>query len=273
MSPQGFFDLTIRSRGYSTNRYKTMLTGYYCKPTPLQIASYDLYVSNLIRTGDKKKFREVINSGISPNPCNEYGESLLHLVCRRGDAELLQIMLDAGATLQMADDMGRTPLHDCCWRAEPCFEMVEMILNHDSRMFHMTDSRGALPLSYVKNTEHWGEWRDFINAKKDTYWPKRDLAGLGEQRAPELAEIGPAARMIPDPANALDPNLAAMVATGRMTPREVRCLIPMDDGTFVESVSSSAEDASFSDSDSEYDSDEEEDIGALMSELPIVSFH
>jgi len=264
ISPQGFLDLTIRSRGYSTNRFNTTNFAYSNKPTELQKASYDLHMIDLIRNFKKEEFFNRINCGLSPNPCNSYQESLLHLVCRRGDTELLKIMLVAGATLEMADDMGRTPLHDCCWRAQPNFEMVEMILDHNKdnvRMFHMADSRGALPLSYVKDPQHWEAWRDFINAKKDKYWPKRNIATDGEQEPPVLTQLPPNSRPIPDPANALAPELAKMVASGRLSPEEATALNSEDDKTMTDYDS----DEDYS--DSEWDEEDESDYSESDSDM------
>jgi len=248
----------IRSRGYSTSRFTSLQTAYYNKPTALQQASYDLHLIQLVRSGQVEQFRAIFNSGISPNPCNAFGESLLHLICRRGEPESLQVMVDAGCTIQVADDYGRTPLHDACWAARPCFELVEMILDVDVRFFHMTDCRGALPLSYVRK-EHWAAWVEFLASRKDKYWPKRDIATEGEQEPPELAKLGPNTRPIPDPKDALTVELATMVATGRIKPDEARMLLRDNDDT-VE-----ASDSDFSDDDSEYDSsdydsDEESDL-------------
>lgn len=112
LSPQAYLDAMIRSRGYSTSRFKTLQTAYYNKPTSLQQASYDINLIELVRQGEVAKFRELMSAGISPNPCNQYGESLVHMICRRGAKEFLEILIENGCSLQVADDYGRTPLHD-----------------------------------------------------------------------------------------------------------------------------------------------------------------
>jgi ankyrin repeat protein len=161
----------MKKRGYSTKRYNTLQTSYHNKPTPLQKASYDVHLISLIKSHNTDDLHNILQSGISPNPCNNYGESLVHMVCRRGDEELLQIMIQNGCCIHVADDYGRTPLHDACWAASPAFPTVELLLNKDVMLLQMTDCRGFLPLSYVRK-DHWEQWNDFLRTKKDTYWPK-----------------------------------------------------------------------------------------------------
>jgi hypothetical protein len=108
MSPQAYLDVLIHSRGYSTRRYRTLQTGYYSKPTAFQQASYNVYLVKLVRANDLDKLRAVLKSGISPNPCNAYGESLVHMVSRRGDYQLLKMMVEeAGTSIRVSDDYGR----------------------------------------------------------------------------------------------------------------------------------------------------------------------
>ena len=48
-SPQAFLDNEIAKRGYSVKKYSSLEGGYYCRPTPLQQASYGSRVSLAIR--------------------------------------------------------------------------------------------------------------------------------------------------------------------------------------------------------------------------------
>lgn len=248
MSPQAYLDVMIHSRGYSTRRYRTLQTGYYSKPTEFQQASYHVNIVKIVRNHDVESFKAILGSGISPNPCNSYGESLLHMVCRRGDDDLLRIMLDVGSSVQVADDYGRTPLHDACWAATPSFATVELIANRDITLFHMTDSRGAVPLSYVRR-EHWPEWIEFLESKKDTWWPP--IRGVDQPSV--LVDVAPNERPIPEPENALSIELAGMVAAGVMTPAEAKLLQEED-----EDEDDSEEDSDDEEEDSDDDEDEED---------------
>lgn len=250
-TPQSYLDRVLEERGYATKKYSSLEGGYYCRPTPLQQASYGSRVSLAIRASDTSLLRRLLDSGLSPNPCNNYGESLVHMVCRRGDHRLLRIMLEAGTSLQVTDDYGRTPLHDACWRADPSFETVKLILESDKNLLQLLDCRGASPLGYIKK-ENYARWLDFLMANVDTYWPRRDIATEGEERPPPLTLRQPHSLPIPDPGHALPLEVAAMVSNGRMEPEEA---IFLDDDS---SDDDSDDDSSYdSEDDSSYDSEED----------------
>jgi hypothetical protein len=219
-SPQAYLDALIHSRGYSTRRFTTLQSAYYNKPTPLQQASYDSHLLEVTRKRDFDKLKSVLSSGISPNPCNQYGESMVHMVCRLGDHALLECFVENGCSLQVSDDYGRTPLHDACWAATPALETVKLILEADPRLIHMADSRGSLPFAYVRK-EDWSVWIDFIEENKDVFWP---LIKDGKLSPPLLTLNGPNTCPLPDPQNALTIELAKMVASARMEPEEVQFL-------------------------------------------------
>jgi hypothetical protein len=217
-----------RSRGYSTQRFKTLQSSYNNKPTALQQASYSVFMIGLVRSHNVEALERIMPCGISPNPCNSFGESLVHNVCRRGDHEILEIFVNSGCALNVCDDYGRTPLHDACWAAEPAFEVVKMILEKDCRLFHMIDSRDRLPLGYVRE-EHWPHWIEFLEAHKDVFWPHRPTDQ--PEPPPRLCQQGCNTRPLPDPPNALSIEMATLVAAGRLSPEEAQILISHDEGT------------------------------------------
>ena len=92
----------------------------------------------------------------------------------------------------------------------------------------MLDCRGAAPLSYVKK-ENYQKWIDFLDSRKERFWPARDIATEGEERPPPLTLRPPHSIPIPDPVHALPLEVAAMVASGRMEPEEAIYLDDEDD--------------------------------------------
>jgi ankyrin repeat protein len=196
----------------------------------------------------------MLDAGLSPNPCNNFGESLVHMVCRRGDHKLLRILLEAGCSLQVTDDYGRTPLHDACWRADPSFETVTLILDSDKHLLNLLDCRGAAPLSYV-GRERYDVWIEFLTSKMDQFWPIRDLAEEGEERPPPLTLRQPHSLPIPDPGHALSLDVAAMVANGKMQPEEALFLDDSESEGDSDDDSDSDDDEDYSDVDSDDDSD------------------
>jgi Ankyrin repeats (3 copies) len=229
-NPQNYLDYIMKSHGYSTKRYNTLRTAYHNKPTALQKASYDLHLIGIVKGSDATNLDDILKAGISPNPCNTYGESLVHMVCRRGDEKLLQVMIQNGCNVQVADDYGRTPLHDACWAANPAFDTVEMLLERDLTLLQMTDCRGFLPLSYVRK-DQWPAWIDFFDRKKHLYFPNLlsttvhyddDIKSTHStvSTVSEFVDQDPNSRPLPDPVNALPLDLANMVASGTMKPEE-----------------------------------------------------
>ena len=142
------------------------------------------------------------------------------------------------------------------WAARPSFETVELIADRDIALFHMTDSRGAVPLSYVRR-EHWPLWIEFLESKKDAWWPP-----IAEEDTPApLIDVAPNERPIPAPENALSLQLAGMVSSGVMSPAEA-ALLQEDDEDYDEEDDSDGNSSiadSDDDDDTEYDSDEEDD--------------
>ncbi len=205
----------LKSRGYSDQHYCSLEGGYYCKPTDLQKASYGMKLIQAVRTSDTKLLRKLLSAGLSPNPCNAFGESIIHMVCRRGDVALLKIFLENGCSVQVSDDFGRTPLHDACWTASPCFESVELILNQDKRLLHIVDCRGSAPLSYVKQ-ENWSQWINFFEQRKHVWWPHRDISVEGEEGPPKLVNMAPHSLPLPNP-----PTAASLADAGKISSGEL----------------------------------------------------
>ena len=143
---------------------------YYSIPSPLQKASFGNAVVNCVRSGDTKSLEKLLFQGLSPNPCNEFGDSLLNMICKRGDEKMFNSLLCCGATIEVIDSFGRTPLHHVCWCKESNFYIVEKILRADPSMIIAKDSHGLTPLEYVTE-EKWSDWVDFLIQKGDTFWP------------------------------------------------------------------------------------------------------
>ena len=144
---------------------------YFSVPSPLQKASFGTAVLNCVKSGDTNKLERLVKQGLSPNPCNAFGDSLLDLICKRGDDELFKILLSCGATIHVVDSFGRTPLHHLCWCKDSPFKLVEKILDIDPTMILAKDLQGLTPLEYV-SCEKWPDWVEFFLANGDKFWPK-----------------------------------------------------------------------------------------------------
>ena len=219
--PQDYLDAMIYARGYSTLRHDTLTSAYFNRPTPLQEASYHTHMIDLVRSGNARALRVHLECGMSPIPSNLYGESLVHKVCRVGRSRLLQVMLDCGADVRVADENGRTPMHEAC--AANSLECFEIICEEDLRMLYMADRQHQVPLQFVPKNA-WMDWIQFLEAKKEEFWPESRFGRrTGMDEPPPLFTLqAPNSRPVKDPPNALTFDIAAMVASGQMSPERAQ---------------------------------------------------
>lgn len=168
--PEAYLHGMLRERGYSVNFIASLSSRFYTAPTTDQMQSYDIELVRAIRSCDVGSLERLRASGRSMAACNKYGESILHMACRRSDFVVLQFLLASGASIGVSDDFGRTPLHDACWTTEPCFEVVQCLLDREPELLFAKDLRGSSPLQYVRQ-EHWAWWCAFFDYKKEAYWP------------------------------------------------------------------------------------------------------
>lgn len=94
------------------------------------------------------------------------------MACRRSSVEVVEFLLSHGGSADLVDDYGRTPLHDACWRTEPCFEIVALLMHKNVDLIRNADKRGSVPLNYVRQ-EHWGAWCSFLFNNRDKFWAIR----------------------------------------------------------------------------------------------------
>lgn len=197
---------------------------------------------DVVKRSDILNFRRMLHAGLSPNACNAHGESLLHMICRRGNLPLFRVLLDnataasgASVDLQVADDYGRTPMHDCCWASTPSFEIAKYLLETDVTLLFLRDARGSLPLQYVAKS-NWGMWNKFLeDFVLEKLFPEHD-GSRGQHKnslakdngsanrdfgIPTLCLQEPDSRPVRDPKHCIPASLANMVATGTMHPYEV----------------------------------------------------
>jgi ankyrin repeat protein len=128
---------------------------------------YDMETVQAIRNKDVSRLRELLEEGKCFDACNLNGETLLHLACRRGDLKTVKFMLEeACVQADVCDNMGRTILHDVCWRPTPDLELMATLISTLSPYTLIAqDSRGHTPFDYVRR-EHWGVWMDFLQDKQ-----------------------------------------------------------------------------------------------------------
>lgn len=91
------------------------------------------------------------------------------MACRRSSVDIVQYLISHHADIDIVDDYGRTPLHDACWRPEPRFDIVTLLLDNNLDLLRYCDVRGFVPLHYVRE-EHWLQWCAYLFNQIEKYW-------------------------------------------------------------------------------------------------------
>ena len=128
---------------------------------------YDMEVSRAVRTCDLERMRVLHEEGKSFDACNRFGESLIHMACRRGDVRIVKFLMEeAKVRVDVRDDFGRTVCHDAAWTANPNFDVMDVLMRVVPPEFWVTeDKRGHTPFDYARR-EHWGPWLKYLRANQ-----------------------------------------------------------------------------------------------------------
>ena len=161
-NPQEFVVSEFKANGLDVETTDLAAGMSFLKPTEEMIEAYKMETVAALRKHDVEKLRELHKSGIALQCCNRFGESLIHMACRRGETEIVRFLVqEAKVSLLVRDDYGRTPLHDACWTPKPKFELVEFIVSEAPELLCVKDVRGHAPLNYIRK-EDYAVWRDFF---------------------------------------------------------------------------------------------------------------
>ncbi|KAL3811252.1 hypothetical protein ACHAXA_003921 [Cyclostephanos tholiformis] len=159
--------LSSRGAKSGTKPSMEMEEGFFVDLTEM----YNQEVVNAIRSNDVESLQKLHSDGANFQCGNRFGETLIHLACRRSTKRLVSFLLDeAGVSLRVRDDFGRTPLHDACWRAEPDLELLEMLIDREPELLMLSDKRGHTPLCYSRR-EHWNLLIPFLRDRSEKFRP------------------------------------------------------------------------------------------------------
>jgi len=138
------------------------------KPSEDDIAAYDLETVKAIRSNNLDLLRQLWCSGKSMNACNQFGESALHMACRRGYAKIVEFLLrEVKVRTDRCDDFGRNPFHDALWTSVPNFDVVDLLIEYaDPELLLLEDVRGNTPFAYARS-DHSQQWITFLEERKD----------------------------------------------------------------------------------------------------------
>ena len=173
MSPQELLVATIEARGGDpTIRPVLDVDDMFHTHTDEEIAVYPP-TAMLVRNNDLAGLKMAHQSGSKLQTSNKFGESLLHIACRRGYDHIVRYLIEkADVNVWVRDDFGRTPCHDACWTAKPNLELMDLLVTKCPEMLLMSDKRGSTPLDYVRR-DNWDIWRKFLEDRWDVVIPRK----------------------------------------------------------------------------------------------------
>ena len=221
-SLQDYLTTILSSRGYSPKTLPASELGYRQDPTPLQLASFGYAVCSSIKPNGADRLNALLQAGLSPNPTNKFGDSPFFVACKRGLPSLVQVFIDNGASIRVADSFGRTPLHHAAWANPPCLESARLLLKVDPKLLLVEDIHGKCPLDFVVGDEFRVQWIEFLDGIKNEMWPdisSDDMAAVAyhpDTRKEGDEEGKKGARLV------LPVELAEKVASGHVMPHEAR---------------------------------------------------
>lgn len=231
MCSQSFLDeMILLKRGYSCHRYPSRSCAYYNEPNEFQEVCWTSYMKQLVNDNNIYEISSLFEAGISNNPTNYFGKTMAHVVCRSGTSEMLKLMIEFGCDVRVVDGNGQSPLHYACCRDQPCFEIVELLLKEDDRLFHIIDNNQQTPLDCVPN-DNWIQWNYFLKSIKDDIWPHRCDSLFGEQPPPPLTLMKPNERIHACPKTNITVQEATMIASGKLAFRKCNKKIDHDMAT------------------------------------------
>ena len=141
------------------------LDGFFHAPTPQEIEAYQHDVLQAVRASQVDTLRQFYQQGRPMKCSNEFGESILHLACRKGLVDVAKFLVnEAKVPVQVCDDYGRNPLHDAVWVHQPNFELMDVILAECPDLLYIKDRRGHTPLSFARR-DQWKAWNDYLKSK------------------------------------------------------------------------------------------------------------
>ena len=167
MNPHEFIISFMQARGGdSTVQSSLNVKDFFFEHSDEQVESYGT-LAPAVRSKDMSALRKLHKAGMSMQSSNRFGESLIHMSCRLGCLDIASFFIkEAGVSVRVRDDFGRTPLHDACWTSEPNMELIDLILNECPELLLMADKRGHTPFQYTRK-EHGALWLAFLRSRED----------------------------------------------------------------------------------------------------------
>lgn len=171
--PSDYVLAAFRVNGTKIDEVREQTNERFVPPSDEMIKAYTSQALEAVRKNDLDGIKKLHADGkLGVTPCNKFGDSLLHLACRRSHTAMVKFLIEeVKVIVNIRDDFHRTPLHDATWTALPNFDLVELLIKEMPEHLIMQDVRGFTPFDYVRQ-EDWGLWLRFLWERKEILKPK-----------------------------------------------------------------------------------------------------
>ena len=174
VNPADFVTNAFESRGISVDELVSQAEKRFRAPSQTMIEAHTQELLQAVRDNNLDKLKQFHESGVVLESSNKFGESLLHLACRRGRSSIVRFLVQVvQVNLDVRDDYRRTPLHDACWTSEPNFDILKLLITEAPEHLLLQDVRGFPPFDYVRR-EHWSRWMEFLREHQELLQPKKN---------------------------------------------------------------------------------------------------
>lgn len=136
---------------------------------PYQTAEIPIDLLKALRGADLEKLRSLKNDeakNYDLEARNQFGENLVHLVCRMGlSLDVLKFLVeDAKVPLNVRDRFGRTPLHNACMSALPNFDNIHFLMKIAPKLAVFEDDKNKIPFELIPQRV-FGRWMRYLSQK------------------------------------------------------------------------------------------------------------
>jgi len=109
-SPQKALERILIEQGHGcVKRLSCELAEYETTPSPLQLASFGTEVIKAVESQDTELMSRLLVSGLSPNPCNRFRDSVLDLTCKRAKDKIFRCLIEFGCDIECVTDLVELP--------------------------------------------------------------------------------------------------------------------------------------------------------------------
>jgi len=149
----------------------------FLPPTASMLEAYNTEILDAVRSNNLERAKCLYRDGKFKhgcNACNRFGESILHIACRRGHLEMVRFLVEEVglSCITIRDDYHRTPLHDAFWTSKASPDVVAFLLKQPyvTELLLCKDKRGFTPLDYSRGEDR-GKWLRFLWERRSELRP------------------------------------------------------------------------------------------------------